>query len=243
VAAWFRRRRKRPEAPRLRSRTEETVTTRLELQEFTPPLLEFLGRAAYVELTLFEHLSRAVSTAPTVAAKAAIGEVAELTLARHRALVDEIVEAGSSPAEAMEPYTRPADDFERHLRDGDWYETLVTCYLATGFIDDFFSALASGLPDDDGPRIAGIFRGRRGVTLLAAELDEAIGANPRLAARLAMWGRRAVGDTMLLARSALHFDADRVGAAHTADEARIEPVFSELIAAHTRRMDALGLTA
>jgi hypothetical protein len=30
---------------------------------------------------------------------------------------------------------------------------------------------------------------------------------------------------------------------HDSDEARIEPVFTELIAAHTRRMDALGLTA
>ncbi|HWR84539.1 MAG TPA: ferritin-like fold-containing protein [Rhodoglobus sp.] len=238
MAAWFRRRRKRPEAPRLRSRGEEIVTTRVELQEFTPPLLEFLGRAAYVELTLFEYLSRAVATAPSVAAKAAIGEVAELTLARHRALVDEIAETGTSPADAMEPYTGPADDFERHLRDGDWYETLVTCYLTTGFLDDFFATLASGLQDADAERVAAIFRGRRGVTLLAAELEEAIDANPRLAARLAMWGRRVVGDTMLLARSVLHF-----GANHDSDEARIEPVFSELIAVHTRRMDALGLTA
>lgn len=53
-----------------------------------------------------------------------------------------------------------------------------------------------------------------------------------------MWGRRLVGDTLLIARSSL---AD-VG--HTRrDEARLEPVFTELISSHTRRMDALGLTA
>jgi LPS sulfotransferase NodH len=77
-----------------------------------------------------------------------------------------------------------------------------------------------------------------GEELLAAELLAAIDANPRLAARLAMWGRRLVGDTMLVARSALKTSAN-----HDSDEARIEPVFTELIAAHTRRMDALGLTA
>jgi LPS sulfotransferase NodH len=69
-------------------------------------------------------------------------------------------------------------------------------------------------------------------------LREAIDAHPRLSSRLAMWGRRLVGDTMLVARSALRFTED-----HLSDEARIEPVFTELIAAHTRRMDALGLTA
>jgi hypothetical protein len=54
-----------------------------------------------------------------------------------------------------------------------------------------------------------------------------------------MWGRRLVGDTMLVARGAL-----AIAQTHDRqEEARIEPVFTELIAAHTRRMDALGLTA
>jgi hypothetical protein len=47
-----------------------------------------------------------------------------------------------------------------------------------------------------------------------------------------------VGDTQLVARSAL------LGSGNQADdEERIEPVFTDLIAAHTRRMDGLGLTA
>ena len=89
--------------PRLRSRTDEQATTRVDLHEFAPPLIEFLGRAAYVELTLFENLSRAISTAPSVAAKASIGRAAELTLARHRALIAEIVRAGSTPAPLPPP--------------------------------------------------------------------------------------------------------------------------------------------
>ena len=52
-----------------------------------------------------------------------------------------------------------------------------------------------------------------------------------------MWGRRLVGDTMLVARSSLSIGGELPG------EERIEPVFTELISAHTRRMDALGLTA
>jgi LPS sulfotransferase NodH len=69
-------------------------------------------------------------------------------------------------------------------------------------------------------------------------LRDAIAADPPLASRLAMWGRRLVGDTLLVARSVLHHSNNL-----DSDEQRIEPIFTELIAAHTRRMDALGLTA
>ena len=226
------------EAPRLRSRSEGQVTTKVDLVEFTPPLLEFLGRACYVQLTLFENLARAMSNAPTVAAKASIGRVAELSIGKHRALADEIRTAGGSPAAAMEPFTGSIDEFERTVHGGDWYESLVTCFLTAGFLDDFFVRLAPGLPADAARRVAEIYSTTAAADILVAEISAAISANPRLASRLAMWGRRLVGDTMLVARSSLHYSDN-----HKSDEARIEPVFTELIAAHTRRMDSLGLTA
>jgi hypothetical protein len=238
VANWFSRTPRRVEVPRLRARNEDQVTTKVDLVEFTPPLFEFLGRAAYVQLTIFENLSRAISSAPAVAAKTSIGRAAELSITKHRALADEIVKAGGTPAEAMEPFTGAIDEFERMTHGGDWYENLVTCYLTAGFLDDFFVRLAAGLPAEAARHIASIYAAGSGEQVLAEELSAAIAANPRLASRLAMWGRRLVGDTMLVARSSLHYTED-----HKSDEARIEPVFTELIAAHTRRMDALGLTA
>ncbi len=173
-----------------------------------------------------------------MSAKASIGLAAELTLRRHRGLLAELERAGVDPAKAMEPYTAPADAFERETRGADWYETLVTCYLTTGFLDDFLARLARGLPGDAANRVSAIFEAPTGERVLAAQLEAAMASQPRLASRLAMWGRRLVGDTMLLARSVLRYSDDG-----RRDEARIEPVFSELIAAHTRRMDALGLTA
>ncbi len=206
--------------------------------EFTPPLVEFLGRAAYMQLTLFEDLSRAIATAPTVAAKASIGRAAELAITKHRSLADEITTAGSPPADAMEPYTVVIDNFQRITQGDDWQENLMKCYLTAGFLDDFFERLARGLPAEPAKRVAAIYSTGNGEAVLIEELRAAIDANPRVASRLALWGRRLVGDTMLVARSALHYTAD-----HASDQTNIEPVFSELIAAHTRRMDALGLTA
>lgn len=238
MANWFSRTPRRIDLPRLRPRNDDLVTKKVDLVEFTPDLLEFLGRAAYVQLTQFESLSRAISTAPTTAAKTAIGRVAELSLGRHRMLVEEIAKAGRNPAEVMEPATADVNVFQRMTFSADWFETLITCYLTAGFLDDFFARLALGLPAEVEKRIAGIYAGESGESVLAGLLANAIEGDPRLASRLAMWGRRLVGDTMLVARSSLRYSED-----HIADESRIEPVFTELIAAHTRRMDALGLTA
>jgi hypothetical protein len=93
-------------------------------------------------------------------------------------------------------------------------------------------------PSDYSGRVTTVLRADSGSELLADELRKVIEANDKLDSRLAMWGRRLVGDTMLIARSTLTPGASRVS-----DEERIEPVFTELIAAHTRRMDGLGLTA
>ena len=225
----------------MRSRSEDLAPTRVDLREFAPEPAEFLGRAAYVQLTIFEALTRVMSNAPSTAAKAELSRVAELSMAKHRALVAEIEQSGANAGDAMEPFTTPVDEFERVTRGGDWYESLLSCYLTAGFLDDFFSRLAAGLPVEQGRRIAQVLDAPSGEETMAKLIQAGIDDNPRLASRLAMWGRRLVGDTMLVARSALTLSEEL--ARHDSDEARIEPVFTELIASHTRRMDVLGLSA
>ena len=211
---------------------------KVDLAELTPSLLHFLGQSAYLQLTLFENISRAVTYAPTTEAKETLSHAAALSLAKHHGLTAQITRHGNQPGPVMEPFTAGIDEFQRRTQGSDWAETLMTCYLTAGFLDDFFLRVSAGLPKDYADRVAGILGSDDGLDRISALLKDAIEANPRLSSRLAMWGRRLVGDTMLVARSALAASAN-----HDRDEERIEPVFTELIAAHTRRMDGLGLTA
>jgi len=239
VANWFRRRRSRGAASPAVGR-EPSIAARVELEHLAPDPIEFLGLAAYLELALFDDVGRAIAAAPTTEAKSSLSRVASPHLAAHDGLVAELRRRGADPADAMEPHRRGLDDYQRRTLGQDWYENLVTCYITAGFLTDFFLGLAAGLPRDLRDRVVELLDVEAGEEVLVKELREAVDANARLASRLAMWGRRLVGDTMLLARVAIGVDE----AGHvTTGEARVEPVFTELLAAHTRRMDALGLTA
>jgi hypothetical protein len=234
-----RRRRSRAAAPTITPRSEAVAAVRVELAELTPAAEPFLGQAGYLTLVLFENLGRAVAAAPTTAAKTALSRAAAQVLEAHEGLVAELVGLGVDPAAAMDPFRERLDEYQRRTEGADWAEILVTCYLTTGVLSDFFTGLAGGLAPGLADRVALLLDVDRGERVLEGELRALIEQNPRTASRLAMWGRRLIGDTMLVARSAL---AAGPGAADASTD-RIEPAFNELIGAHSRRMDALGLTA
>jgi hypothetical protein len=236
--AWFTRRRRGTEAPKLRSRSAEVSGRRVELDDLAPSAAEFLGRAAYLQLALFENLGRVIAAAPTADAKARLAQVAQAALAKHRGLVALIERQGIAAGTAMEPFTRGIDEFQRRTTGADWPQSLMTCYLTAGFLDDFLVRLAGGLSPEVSQRALDVLDTDEQLDVIAELLEAQIAANPRTSSRLALWGRRLVGDTMLVARESLTSSLDR-----GRDEERIEPVFTELIAAHSRRMDRLGLTA
>ena len=239
MVSWMGRRSQRgvPTLQWPRPASRPVAVNRVELGDFTPDLAVYLGQAAYLQLALFESLARASAVAPSVRAREITGHVAASTLDRHRGLVAEIRRRGDDPTELMEPHVAPVDDFGRRIAGTDWSEAVLGAYVGAGLLNDVFVRLAAGLDGDPRDRIVRVLEAGDDQAVIVDELSRAIDDDPALASRLALWGRRLVGDTLLVARAA-------IAASHvSADDERLEPVFTELIAAHTRRMDALGLTA
>ncbi|MBX9719136.1 MAG: ferritin-like domain-containing protein [Microbacteriaceae bacterium] len=238
MASWFRRQRPRVEAPTLTPRDTTAAALRVDLSELAPSPDVFLGHCAALHLVFIEQLTTAMSNAPRVADKDALARVSAVALERYQGIVAELERQQLDKTDVMQPHLESVEEFERRTQGGAWYEQVASAHVTIGFLTHFWVCLAAGLP--------GELRGRVVVALSAGDLEgpvhriieRAIAANPALSSRLALWCRRLVGDTMLQARSALVLHDDR-----SKDEAQIEPVFTELIAEHTRRMDRLGLTA
>lgn len=236
---WIRGLRKdRAPSHRLRSREEEADTERVDLAEFAPGILPFLGLTAYLQLELYEAATRGVSGAATIEAKERLARVAGETLSKHQRLTDEIRRRGHEPHVVMKPYTKVIDDYVERIDAGDWHQHVLSLYLVGGLFDGFFASLADGLKDGYKNEAIAILGESGGREALRDLLEEALAADPKLSNWLALWGRRLVGDTLLVSRAVLALSERR-----EFEPSEVEPVFTELIADHIRRMDALGLTA
>lgn len=236
---WFKRFRKQTgPARKLRSRKDAEGTQQVELEEFAPAAVPFLGLVAYLKLELYTQASRSVVSAPSLEAKAVLAEVAAQSLSKHERFTDELRTREQNPNVAMEPFTPLIDRYLERIAADDWHQHVLSVYLVSGLFDGFFASLAGGLKDGYASEAIEILRDNTGREHLRELLAQEIASTPGLADRLALWGRRLVGDTLLVARGVLALSENRT---YKANE--IEPIFTELIADHIRRMDGLGLTA
>ena len=76
-------------------------------------------------------------------------------------------------------------------------------YLVSGLFDGFFASLAEGIEDPFTQKAIDTLADNAGRDSLKELLATEIANNPGLADRLALWGRRLVGDTLLVARGVL----------------------------------------
>jgi hypothetical protein len=213
-------------------------SVKVDITAVKPDLLAFCGQAACFELGLFTDLARAVETSPTPAATEGLSLAAGHALRAHQGLLSEIRRRGADPVQVMAPFQKELDLFRANTSGASWQELVLRCYLVGGLLEDLFGQLSTRLPTEVSSRVSRLFAPAEGIDLLERILRTALTESPEHASILALWGRRLVGDTLLIARSALP-----PAATGRSEAVTVEPVFTDLIAAHTRRMDVLGLTA
>lgn len=221
----------------LRARGDFGGATRVDFEELAPDIDTFLGQAAYLQLGFFETLSELIALTPELAQKESLSRAAGAALRKHEELVAVIRERGDDPTSLMLPFREPLDAFRRETHGVRPHETMLSVHITAGMLDDFYLALAASY-GDTGRRVARILRADDDRQAIVEIIGARIASDEQWRSLLALWGRRLVGDTLLIARAAL-----RPGELRVADEAKVEPVFTELMAAHSRRMDAMGLAA
>lgn len=235
MVKWFWKRRPEGRVLSLRSRGDMGDATRVEFEELAPDVDTFLGQAAYLQLGYFETLTRLIRATPGLEEKEALTRAAGAALTKHRELVGLIRERGLEPTEVMQPFQDPLDAFRRKTIGKRPRETMLSVHVTAGMLDDFYLALASGY-GETGKKVVRILQADDDRQAIVEIIQETIESDEEWRSLLSLWGRRLVGDTLLVARAGLRpLDED--------DEKTVEPVFTALMAGHARRMDAMGLAA
>lgn len=237
MVRWFWQRRPEGRTLSLRSRGDAGDATRVDFEELAPDVDTFLGQAAYLQLGFFETLSELIASTPQLARKEALSRAAGAALTKHEEIVGLIRERGGDPTSVMLPFREQLDAFRTATHGVRPQETMLSVHITAGMLDDFYYSLAASY-GDTGRRVARILQADNDRQAIVDIVAETIAGDDEWRSLLGMWGRRLVGDTLLVARAALR--PTRLGAA---DEKKVEPVFTELMGAHARRMDAVGLAA
>ncbi len=208
--------------------------------------IDLLAVLAYGELTAFERLASDARLAPTVADKAALATMAVAEFDHYRRLHDFLWRAGVDPQEAMQPFVAAVDGFHDSTEPNDWLEGLIKAYVGDGLATDFYREVAAFVPDESARELVlDVLADTGQASFAVARVREATAADPAVAGRLALWGRRLVGEALLQAqRVAVERDAlTELLVGGSGDLAGIARLLSRLTDNHTERMSSLGLQA
>ena len=206
-------------------------------------MLDLLGVLAYGELMGFERLAQDAAMAPTIADEAALAHIADTHLGNFDRLQARIVELGGEPAAVMEPFRRPLAQFHALTAPSDWLEGLVKAYVGDGISRDFYREIAR-FCDPQTAEVVRVACEAASDDYLVARLREVMAADPAVSGRLALWGRRLVGEALRQAQAvAGERDALTDLIVGESDLTELGAMFGRLTDAHTRRMQSLGLDA
>jgi len=257
VFDWLKRLRTTARSFTLPTREERTArnTEKVNLKPYTPEPKVFLGQLAYLQLSQFEILTNELKYSPNTQYKAELSEAAAKSFEKYRSISKKIAALGADPTDAMDPFVERIETFHSRTSGDDWFESIIKIYLVSGLLDDFYRRLAVGLDPILRAEVEKSLKDKKFEEFAKRVLLESMQRDAQLASRLALWGRRIMGDVLLELRAAfdnrklagitrgkkLTLDEER--AVNLAAYSKLEPLISELIGAHTMRMDALGLTA
>ncbi|OFB42408.1 tRNA 2-methylthio-N6-isopentenyl adenosine(37) hydroxylase MiaE-like protein [Frankia sp. CcI156] len=206
--------------------------------------VDLLGLLAYGELTAFERMATDARMSPTVADKIALAKMAAAEFAHFQAISDELDRLGVDRELAMAPFIAPLTAFHNSTAPADWLESLVKAYVGDNIAADFYREIAARLPSPSRELVLKVLDDTGHAAFAVERVRAAISANPTVAGRLALWARRLVGEALTQAqRVGVDRDALTGLLVGVGDLEALAAIFNRIMAAHGRRMAALGLSA
>ncbi len=213
--------------------------------DYRAAVVDLLGVLAYGELTAFIRMAGDSDLAPSLRLKADMAGLATREFRQYEQLVERMRDMDIDPDRAMEPFVAPFTAYHERTRPRSWLEGLVKAFVGEGIAKDFYREMAAYV-DPETREVMNLALDDIGeAEFIVGVVRDAIKTEPRAAGRLALWGRRLLGEALSQAQ-AVAVTRDPLAAfliGGGADLAAVGEMFTRLTERHTERMARLGLHA
>jgi hypothetical protein len=206
-------------------------------------VVDLLGALAYGELSAFDHLADDAGLAPTLASRAQMSEMAAVEFGHYRRLADRLTELGRVPDEAMAPFVAALETYHSLTKPSTWLESVVKAYVGDGMAADFYREVSAFVDETTGALIRDVLTDAGRAEFAVREVEAALAEQPWQAGRLALWGRRLVGEAISQTQ---HVLADRDSlmlllVEGTGGLTGVAALITRITNRHAERMTTLGL--
>ena len=215
---------------------------------------ELIGILCYGEISACERLAEDATMAPKLQTKAKIMAMMAAEWDHFEKLHEKLTDLVDDTYRFMEQFAPIFDRFHAQTTPSDWLEGLVKAYVGDGLAADFYREIAAYLDADTRELVLETLSGTGHSDFVVDAIRGAIADDHRIGGRLALWGRRLMGEALSQAqmvvaeRDALSavlvggIDHPNLGVP-SLDLAGIGRMFARITESHAARMEKLGLAA